>query len=86
MGHGKVPLLSLWKGVHLGNRSKATSIHLQEAYGGNFPKDPEIGSKKLSIPALPCTVQERSGKFHWEMHLVESHHYPWKRMEFSYLS
>ena len=45
----------------LENRSKATSINLQEAYGGNFPKDPEIGCEKLSIPAIPCTVQERSG-------------------------
>ena len=61
MGHGKVPLFSLWKGIHLGNGSKATSVHLQEAHGGNFPKDPEIDSEKLSISAFQCTVQERSG-------------------------
>ena len=59
MGHGKIPLLSLWKGVYLGNRSKATSINLQEAYGGNFPKDPEIGVR--SFPYQPFHVQYRKG-------------------------
>ena len=61
MEHRKVPLLSLWNGVYLGNRSKVTSINLQEGYGGNFPKDPEIGGEKLSISAFQCTVQEMSG-------------------------
>ena len=60
MGHGKVPLLSPWKGVYLGNRSEATSINLQEAHGGNLAKDPEIGGEKLPISAFQCTVQERS--------------------------
>ena len=41
MGHGKVPLLSIWKGIHTGNRPEAFSFQIQEAYGGNFPKDPE---------------------------------------------
>ena len=61
MGHGKIPLLSLWKGVYLGNGSEATSINIQEAYGGNFPKDTEIGGEKLPISAFQATVQERSG-------------------------
>ena len=61
MGHRKVPLFSLWKGIHLGNGSKAISIHLQEAYGGNFPKDPKISSEKLPISTFQCIVQERSG-------------------------
>ena len=52
MGHGKVPLLFLWQGDYLRNGSKASSINLQEAYGGNFPKDPEIGHKKLPISAF----------------------------------
>ena len=59
MGHGKVPLFSLWKGIHLGNGSKATSVHLQEAHGGNFPKDPEIDSEKL--PYQLFNVQYRKG-------------------------
>ena len=59
MVHGKIPQLSLWKGVYLGNGAEATSINLQEAYGGNFPKDPEIGGEKLSILAFQHTVQER---------------------------
>ena len=41
--------------------SKATSINLQEAHGGNFPKDPEIDSEKLPISAFQCTIQESSG-------------------------
>ena len=61
MEHGKVPLLSKWKGIHLGNRSKATSFHLQEAHGENFPKDPEVSSEKLSISTFQCSLQERSG-------------------------
>ena len=44
MENGKVPQFSLWKGIHLRNRSKATSIYIQEAHGGNFPKDLEISS------------------------------------------
>ena len=61
MGHGKVTLFSLWKGIHLGNGSKATGVHLQEAHGGNFPKDPEIDIEKLPISAFQFCVQERSG-------------------------
>ena len=61
MGHGNVPLLSIWKGIHLGNGSKATSIDLQETYGGNFPKDPKVSSEKLPISTFQHTVQERSG-------------------------
>ena len=49
MGHGKVPLLPIWKGIYLGNGSKATSIDLHETYGGNFPKDAEVSSEKLPI-------------------------------------
>ena len=83
MGHGKIPLLSLWKGDYLGNGSEATSIYLQEAYGGNFPKDPEIGGEKLPISAFQNTVQKNEWKFHWQMHWVELSHYLWKRMEYS---
>ena len=32
----------LYGRVHTGNRPKTLSFHLQEAYGGSFPKDPEI--------------------------------------------
>ena len=60
MGHVKVSLFSLWKGIYLGNGSEATSINLQETYGGNFPKDPEISFEKLAISTFQCTVQERS--------------------------
>ena len=28
LGHGKVPLLSIWKGVHFGNRSKAIGLNI----------------------------------------------------------
>ena len=41
-----------------GDRSKATSIDLQETYGENLSKDSEVSSEKLSIPALSCQVQE----------------------------
>ena len=64
MGHGKIPLLSLWKGVYLGNGSEATSINLQEAYGGNFPKDPEIGGEKLPISSLSMYSTGKEWKFH----------------------
>ena len=57
----KVPLLPIWKGIYVGDRSEATNIHLQEAYGGNLSKDSEVSSEKLSIPALPHQVQERNG-------------------------
>ena len=32
MGYGKVPLLSLWKGFRVANRSEASSFHIQEAH------------------------------------------------------
>ena len=51
----------LWKGIHLGDRSKTTGVILQEAHGGNFPKDPQIDSEKLPISAYQCVVQKRSG-------------------------
>ena len=61
MGHGKVPLLSLWKGIYFGDRPEATCIDLQETYGGNFSKDPEVSSEKLPISTFQHQVQERSG-------------------------
>ena len=61
LGHGKIPLLPILKGIYLGNGSEATSIHLQEAYGGNFPKDLEVSSQKISIPTLQYPIQERCG-------------------------
>ena len=60
MGHGNVPLLSLWKGIYFGDRPNATSINLQETYGGNFSKNPEVSSEKLPISTFQCEVQERS--------------------------
>ena len=41
-GMEKIPLLSVWEGIHTRNRPEAFSFHLQEAHGGNFPKDPKI--------------------------------------------
>ena len=32
LGNGKVPLLPVWKGIHIGNQSEATCKYLQEAY------------------------------------------------------
>ena len=61
MGHGKVPLFSLWQGIHLGDRSKTTGVNLQEAHDGNFPMDPEIDSEKLPISVFQCCVQEDNG-------------------------
>ena len=61
LGNGKVPLFPICKGIHIGDRSEATSIHLQEAYGENLSKDSEVSGEKLSIPALPHQVQERNG-------------------------
>ena len=49
MGHEKVPLPSLLKGIYFGDRPKATTIDLQEIYGGNFSKDLEVSSDKLPI-------------------------------------
>ena len=40
------------KGIHTRDQSKASSFHLQETHGGDFPKDPEIDCQKLSIPAI----------------------------------
>ena len=61
MGHGKVPLFSIWKGIHLVNGSKTTSVHLQKAHGGNFTKDPGFSSEKLPISTFQHSVKERSG-------------------------
>ena len=52
MGNGKVPLLSVWKRSYFGERPEATSINLQETYGGNFSKDPEVSSENLPILAF----------------------------------
>ena len=52
MGNGKVPLLSLWKGIHIGDRSDTTSIDLQETYGRNISKDSEVSSEELPILAF----------------------------------
>ena len=60
MGNGKVPLFPVWKGIYFGDRPEATSINLQETYGGNFSKDPEVSSERLPISAFQCQVQERS--------------------------
>ena len=43
--------------VYLGNRSEATSINLQEAYGKNSPKDPEIVGE--NFPYQSFNVQYR---------------------------
>ena len=59
MGHGKVPLLSLWKVIYLGDRPKATSIDLQETYGGNFPRIQRLVVR--SFPYQPFNVQYRKG-------------------------
>ena len=32
LGNGKVPLLPVCKGIHIGNQPEATCKHLQEAY------------------------------------------------------
>ena len=61
--NGKVPLLPIWKGIYIGDRSEATSINLQETYGGNLSKNSDVSSGKLTIPALPHQVQERCGNF-----------------------
>ena len=52
---------SLWKGIYIGDRPKASSINLQETYGGTFPSDPEVSSEKLPLSTFQCAVQERSG-------------------------
>ena len=52
LGQGEIPLLSVWEGIHTRNQSKASSFHLQETHGGDFPKDPEIDCQNLSIPAI----------------------------------
>ena len=52
LGNGKVPLFSLWERIYSGNRPETTCVNLQEAHGGNFSQDPEIGGKKFSIPAF----------------------------------
>ena len=41
-GMDKFHYFSVWKGIHIGNRSKASGFNLQEAYDGNFPKNPKI--------------------------------------------
>ena len=63
MGHGKVPLFSLWKGIHLGNGSKATSIYIQEAYKKHMVKiSPKIQRLVVrSFPYQPFNVQYRKG-------------------------
>ena len=49
------------KRMQLRQGVEATSINLQETYGGNFPKDPEVSSEKLPISTFQHAVQERSG-------------------------
>ena len=60
-GAWKIPLLSIWQGVHFGDKSETICIHIQETHGGNFSKDPEVSSEKLPISTLQHQVQERSG-------------------------
>ena len=36
LGNGKVSLLLLWQEVYTRDRPKATSLHIQETYGGDF--------------------------------------------------
>ena len=50
MGHGK---------VHLGNRSKATSINLQEGYGENSPRIQRL--VVTSLPYQPFHIQDKKG-------------------------
>ena len=32
LGNGKVPLLPVWKGIHIGNQPETTCKYLQETY------------------------------------------------------
>ena len=59
MGYGKIPLFSLYKGVYLGNGSEATSIDLQEAYGGISPRIQRLVVRSFSYQ--PFNVQYRKG-------------------------
>ena len=60
MGHGKIPLLSLWKGVYLGNRSEATSINLQESICWKIsPRIQRLAVR--SFPYQPFNIQYRKG-------------------------
>ena len=34
MGHGKIPLLSIWKTIHPTNRSKTSGFHIPKTHGG----------------------------------------------------
>ena len=81
LGNGKVPLLPIWKGIHIGDKSEATGINLQEAYGGNLSKNSEVSSEKLSIPTFLTSGTGKEWKFHWQMFSVGSPPYPWKRTE-----
>ena len=58
-------LLSIWQGVHFGDKSETICIHIQETHGGNFSKDPEVSSEKLPISTLQHQVQ--TGK-EWKFH------------------
>ena len=56
LGNGKVPLFHLWERIYSGDRPETPCVNLQEAHGGNFSQDPEIGGKKFSITAFQCQI------------------------------
>ena len=59
MGNGKVSLLPLWKGIHIGNLPEATCEYLQEAYDCISPRVQRliVGS----FPYLPFKVVYKKG-------------------------
>ena len=59
LGHGEIPLLSLWEGIHTGDQSKASSFHLQETHGGDFPRIQRLIVR--NFPCEPFDVQYKKG-------------------------
>ena len=49
MGHGKVPLLSLWKALRVANRSEASGFHIQEAYDRCHTKDAKTVYQNMEL-------------------------------------
>ena len=63
MGHGKVPLLSLWKGLYFGDRPKATTVTIYRKHMVEIsPRMQRLVVRSFPYQPFNLQIQERCGK------------------------